>query len=67
MNSKWYFVLVLFLGAQVAGQAIYYFVGGDTYQSTSLRDLLVFLQLIFGLAVVFYGWRKFRSLNNVTL
>lgn len=67
-KNKWFFFIFgLINGLSVAGQAIYYFIGGDTYKSTMLRDFLVVLQLLFGFAIAFYGWKKFRELNDSKL
>ena len=64
-KNKWWFILCLLLGLDVAGQAIYYFVGGESYKNSSLRSFLVVAQLLFGFAIAFYGWRKFRETNNL--
>jgi len=48
----------------MAGQAAHYFIGGATYKSSSLRDFLVVAQLIAGIAIAFYGWKKYRMLNK---
>jgi len=48
----------------MAGQAAHYFIGGATYNSSSLRDFLVVVQLIAGVAIAFYGWKKYRMLNK---
>lgn len=63
-KNKWFFILCLFLGLEVAGQAIYYFIGGESYKSSALRGFLVVLQLLFGFAVAFYGWKQYRLMAN---
>jgi len=63
-KKKWFFFLLLFLGLDVAGQAAHYFIGGETYRSSSLRDFLVVVQLLFGLAIAFYGWKKYSIFNR---
>ena len=63
-KNKWFFFVILLLGASVVGQAIYYFIGGDFYESSALRSFLVVLQLIFGFVVTFYGWKKFQILSR---
>ena len=64
-KNKWYFFLLLFLGLDAAGQAIHYFIGGDSARSSSLRDFLVAAQFIFGLTIAFYGWKKFRLMSDL--
>ncbi len=64
IKSKSFFFLTLFLGSSVAAQAMYYFIGGDFYQSSALRSFLVVLQLGFGIVVAYYGWKKYQLLNK---
>jgi len=64
-KNKWFWFFFLFCGSSMAGQAAHYFIGGDTYQSSSLRDFLVVVQLAVGVVIAFYGWKKYRELNNL--
>ncbi len=64
-KNKWFwFFFWLLGGASMAGQAGHYFIGGTTYSSSSLRDFLVVVQLIVGVAIAFYGWKKYRMLDK---
>ena len=64
-RNKWFwFFLWLLGGLWMAGQAAHYFIGGATYKSSSLRDVLVIAQFIAGTAIAFYGWKKYRMLNR---
>ena len=64
-QNKWFwFFFWLMGGASMAGQAAHYFIGGATYKSSSLRDFLVVVQLIVGVAIAFYGWKKYRMLDK---
>ena len=62
-GKKWFFVIFWIIGGlYVAAQAIYYFIGGESNGSSSLRNFLVIAQLFFGVAIAFYGWIRFRRL-----
>jgi len=64
-KNKWFFFFFWLVGGSpVAGQAAHYFIGGESYKSSSLRDFLVVVQLLVGLAVAFYGWKKYRLLDK---
>ena len=63
-QNKWFWFLFLFCGSSVAGQAAHYFIGGATYKSSLLRDYLVIAQLVVGVAIAFYGWKKYRMLDK---
>ncbi len=64
-KNKWFWFFFWFMGgSSMAGQAAHYFIGGATYKSSSLRDFLVVIQLAAGIAIAFYGWKKYRMLNK---
>ncbi len=63
-KNKWFFFFFCLVGSSMAGQAAHYFIGGATYKSSSLRDFLVVAQLIVGIAIAFYGWKKYRMLDK---
>ena len=64
-KNKWFWFLFCLLGgACMAGQAAHYFIGGDTYKSSLLRDFLVVAQLIVGIAIAIYGWKQYRLLDK---
>jgi len=63
-NNKWFWFFLLFAGSSMAGQATHYFIGGATYKNSSLRDFLVITQLVAGIAIAFYGWKKYRMLSK---
>ena len=50
-----YLFLILFIGADVFGQGLHYFIAGKHYHSTDLRNYAVVGQIVFGLAVIVYG------------
>ena len=61
MKSKnWYYYLVPVLGAIVCGQAINYFLSGENYRNTGLRNFAVVLQIIFGLALIGYSFYQHK-------
>ncbi len=60
-QNKWFWFFCMMISASMAGQAAHYFIGGATYKSSSLRDFLVVAQLIVGVAIGFYGWKKYRN------
>lgn len=64
MDNKWLSLILIFAGASVVGQATHYFIGGDSQKSSTLRDVLAIFQIIFGLAVAFYGWKKYGQPGN---
>lgn len=54
----------LLLGAIIAGHAGYWFIGGNYHEASTVRNLLVGLQFIVGVALFFYGWKIDKSTNN---
>ena len=63
-KNKWFFFFWLIAGSSMAGQAAHYFIGGATHNSSSLRDFLVVIQLVAGIAIAFYGWKKYQILDK---
>ena len=64
-KNKWFwFFFWLMGGSSMASQAAHYFIGGATHNSSSLRDFLVVAQLIVGIAIAFYGWKKYQMLDK---
>ena len=50
-----YLFLILFIGADVFGQGLHYFIADKHYHNTDLRNYAVVGQIVFGLAVIAYG------------
>lgn len=57
-----YFFLMLFIGADVAGQGFHYFIAGKHYYNSDLRNYAVVGQIVFGLAVIAYGVCYYKKL-----
>jgi hypothetical protein len=63
-NKRAFFILWFVAGSLCSGQAIHYFVTGRAYENSYLISFLVAAQLLFGIGVAFYGWKKFRLLTS---
>jgi hypothetical protein len=63
-NKRAYFILWFVAGSLCGGQAINYFMTGAARENSYLINFLVFLQLVFGAGIAFYGWKRFRLLDN---
>jgi hypothetical protein len=56
MKKKYlYLFLILFIGVDVAGQGLHYFIAGKHYYNTDLRNYAVIGQIILGMAAFAYG------------
>lgn len=56
MNRKLLiFILILLGGLECAGNGLHYFISGEHYRNTDLRNFAVVVQIAFGLAVAVYG------------
>ena len=51
----------LLIGAIVAGHAGHWFIGGNYHDYSTVRNLLVALQFILGMAMFLYGWKLDKS------
>lgn len=49
------FVLILLGGADCLGNGLHYFISGQSYLNSELRNAAVIGQIIFSLAVLIYG------------
>lgn len=59
-SRSYYYYLIPVLGAIVCGQAINYFLSGENYRNTSLRNFLVVLQVLFGLGLIGYSFYQYK-------
>jgi hypothetical protein len=53
--------IVMILGGLLAGQAIYWFIGGEYMEHSTIRNVLVVMQLAVSLGAVVWYARKARS------
>jgi hypothetical protein len=63
-NKRTYFILWFVAGSLCGGQAINYFMSGAARENSYLINFLVLAQLLFGIGIAFYGWKKFRLMGD---
>ncbi len=56
-KKKWMFAAILFVGLDCLGNALHYFISGESYRNAYLRSYAVVGQIFFALAVIAYGFR----------
>ncbi len=56
--------MILFVGLDCLGNALHYFISGEYYRNTELRNYAVIGQIFFALAVVAYGFRYQKNLQR---
>jgi hypothetical protein len=61
MTGKQNAVFGLLFGALLAGQACYWFIGGEYMEHSTIRNVLVVMQLAVGLGTMGWFVRKARS------
>lgn len=54
-SSAGNFTILIFAAALPIASGLHYFIGGEAYQNTSLRNYAVVGQIIFGLAIICYS------------
>ena len=55
-NKSWNLMLFVIVGLSVMGRGIQYFVAGKAYQNSDLRNYAVVGQILFGLAIICFGF-----------
>ncbi|HEY0050024.1 MAG TPA: hypothetical protein VGB68_12090 [Pyrinomonadaceae bacterium] len=58
-NKQWYFYLWVIAGLLCAGNALQYLIGGQPYINSNLRNTLVIIQLLLGVATIVYGYKAY--------
>jgi hypothetical protein len=62
-EKSWNF-LFIFTGLMPISSGLQYFIAGQAYQNTSLRNYAVVGQILFGLAVVCFGVWQNKKLSK---
>lgn len=57
-NESFY---IIFFAALVAGQAVHYFISGESSANSITRNALVALQLVLALGALIWGWKRQRN------
>lgn len=61
-ENKWFYFYCWFIGGlSCAGGALYYFISGELYVNSNLRNALVAGQLILGVTIAVYGYKFYRQ------
>jgi hypothetical protein len=55
------FILLLMSGFSCLGNAVHYFLSGEQYSNTDLRNYAVAVQIAFALAVILYGFWHYKT------
>ncbi|MBA4123675.1 MAG: hypothetical protein H0X72_14580 [Acidobacteria bacterium] len=64
-NKSLLFILWLIAGFLPIGNGLQYFIAGEAYRNTDLRNYAVVGQIIFGLATIGYAfWSKRKTLQS---
>ncbi|MGI9034442.1 MAG: hypothetical protein ACR2GD_00230 [Pyrinomonadaceae bacterium] len=62
-NKFWFWTLFIISGTLPMANGWQYFIGGEGYQNSDLRNYAVAGQILFGLAIMCYGfWRYNKNL-----
>lgn len=65
MNEKYWNLLAVFVGLLPIKSGLQYFIAGEAVQNSDLRNFAVVGQIIFGLAIIYYGiWRYKKCPRN---
>ncbi|MEJ7861651.1 MAG: hypothetical protein WKF90_08435 [Pyrinomonadaceae bacterium] len=63
-NKSWIWISFIVAGALPIWNALQYFIDGKAYQNSNLRNYAVVGQIIFGVAIIFYGFWYKKNLSQ---
>ena len=60
-NKNLLFVLLIIVGLSPIGNGLHYFISGEPYRNSDLRNYAVVGQIFFGLAMLAYSFWYYQS------
>ena len=62
-NKFWFWTLFIISGMLPAASGLHYFIGGEAYRNSDVRNYAVAGQILFGIAIICCGfWRHNKNL-----